>query len=136
MRLAAVGKLHWSERGLHLCRGEKRVLSQSLIPLGEVLEIREDTAVTKSRGSKALIRKNEFSPLTAVAKGAVGNFLTSSLVGQRALHVQGVEYAPLEKLGIRNAGGLRDNQAEHDVTRTAISPPCSRRESDPGLGLP
>src|SRR5882757_7732503 len=39
MRLAAVGKLHWSERGLHLCRGEKRVLSQSLIPLGEVLKI-------------------------------------------------------------------------------------------------
>src|SRR5258707_7982321 len=115
MRLAAVGKLHWSERGLHLCRGEKRVLSQSLIPLGEVLEIRVDTAVTKSRGSRALIRKNEFSPLTAVAKGAAGNFLTSSLVGPSGLHVQGGEYSPLEKLGIRNARGLCDNQAPYDV---------------------
>ena len=53
--LGPIREFHGRERGLKFLFVEQRVIAQSVVPLGEIFEIRIDAAIAERRRSRTLI---------------------------------------------------------------------------------
>jgi len=79
------------------------VITQCIVPFGEIFEIRIDAAVTERCRRRTLVRFFKGSAILGVAKGAIRDSVLAFLKNHCVIHFEGCKNSRMQKVTVRFA---------------------------------